>query len=59
MAADRGRCGPWTGGAAMSGCPWYVPDRLCELAVEEGKKEASSIVVHVLLGLAVLWLVME
>lgn len=43
----------------MSGCPWYVPDRLCEIAVEEGKAEARNILGHLLVGALILWLVME
>lgn len=61
MDARCGRAGSGcvSGVLVMKGCPWYVPDSLCDLAVEEGKKEAKSIMAHVFLAALVLWLVVE
>jgi len=41
----------------MKDCPWYIPDRLCEMAVEQGKAEARSIVAPFIGVAFVAWLI--
>lgn len=47
----------------MTECPWYVPNRLCDMAVEHGKEEgakvATDLVVKGLLAVLLLWMVLE